>query len=78
MVSSLFFPIIPSIVQILILGFGIGVAIYLSTIGDPYYKTKNFNSFDCKCSGAAIGYGVNKLFMPYDTITINKLFSATE
>lgn len=58
MVSALFFPVIPSIIQVLVAFFGIGVAIYLTTIGDPFYKTKNFNSLYCKCSGDASKYGV--------------------
>lgn len=47
--SSLFFPVIPWLLQVGIIVYAIAVALYLSTTGEPIYKVKNLDG--CSCSG---------------------------
>lgn len=57
MMSTLFFPIIPSIIQMFVFIFGIAVIVYLGTFGEPSYKVKHY-SHGCFCHGPAAHYGV--------------------
>lgn len=61
-VTTLFFPIIPVIIQLGFIVFAGSVFLYLSSIGEPSYKLKNFNPINCYCSGAASKYVVSAYF----------------
>lgn len=57
MMSTLFFPIIPSIIQMTIFIFGFAVIVYLNSFGKPSYIVKMYSS-TCDCTGPAASYHV--------------------
>lgn len=52
--ASLFFPILPWVLQLGVIAYAIAVALYLTSTGDPVYKTRYINNQTCD-----IGYEDN-------------------
>ncbi|KAI4460146.1 choline transporter-like (slc family 44) [Holotrichia oblita] len=48
--AALFFPIVPWILQLGVIAYVLAVAIYISTVGNPSYEVRNFNSTECTSS----------------------------
>lgn len=62
MTASLFFPILPWVLQLGVIAYAIAVALYLTSTGDPVYKTRYINNQTCDI-GYEVGnikvYGIN-------------------
>lgn len=52
----MFFPIFPWIFELAILVVGVGVGLYLASVGELSYKVIALNSESCKCIGVAVSY----------------------
>lgn len=50
--STVFFPIIPWLVEVLVIGFAVLVGLYLASIGTEVYKVNGMNTTTtCECTG---------------------------
>ncbi|KAB0800868.1 hypothetical protein PPYR_05222 [Photinus pyralis] len=57
--ASLFFPIIPWVLQVGVIMYAVSVGLFLSTVGSPQFIVENFDPNNCKCSGPAQAYTNN-------------------
>lgn len=57
--STLTFPILQWILQVAVIAYFIGVALYLSTVGHPIYRVRNFDVANCKCNNEGELYKVS-------------------
>jgi solute carrier family 44 (choline transporter-like protein), member 2/4/5 len=58
--SSLFFPIVPWLLQIVVLSFGLSVMVYLASSGNPIYRISGMTSGNCVCSSKTLAYVVSR------------------
>lgn len=56
--SSLFFPIVPWLLQIVVLSFGMAVMVYLASSGNPVYRVSGMDSGNCVCTSQNLIYKV--------------------
>lgn len=61
--SSLFFPIVPWILQLGVIAYVIAVAIHLTTVGSPVYQVRNYNESCTSCNVENVQ--VNSIFFYY-------------
>jgi len=47
--SSLFFPLVPWLLQICVLSFGLAVMVYLASSGNPVYRVNGMANGNCLC-----------------------------
>lgn len=56
--SALFFPLIPFILHLFAIAFGVAVFLYLASVGEPEYKISG-NDTNCVCDSEGISLGYN-------------------
>lgn len=57
--STVFFPLFPFILQLLVISFAVIVALYLASVGQSNFKIVRYDASTCSCSGLAANYTSN-------------------
>lgn len=58
--STVFFPLFPFILQLLVISFAVVVALYLASVGQSKYKIVRWDDTKCSCTGLAANYTENE------------------
>ncbi|XP_025834917.1 CTL-like protein 2 [Agrilus planipennis] len=61
--ASLFFPVFPWIIQIVVIIYGLVIGLFLLTLGDPYYQVRNMDP-NCACTGNGVNYTTGSECVP--------------
>lgn len=57
--STVFFPLFPFILQLLVISFAVIVALYLASVGEANYKIVRWDAAKCSCTDLAASYTEN-------------------